>query len=223
MRTNVRIAVGALLALCGSAMAQPQITMEYAVNDIGGGMYSYDFTLTPNAGWSAGMGWRWLIFGDEPCTACTPPGTGVSPLTGFAMTSAFPVGPWTQLSSSGGGHNGPTFSSVLDYWIPATSTETLTWSGTHSSNLQQGQMLWSTLAGTLGGATAANWDVADCTNCGVTCYPDCDGDLVLSLADFGCFQTKFALGDLYADCNNDLVLNLADFGCFQTAFAQGCP
>jgi hypothetical protein len=58
---------------------------------------------------------------------------------------------------------------------------------------------------------------------GAECYPDCDGDEVLTLADFGCFQTKFALGDLYADCNGDLVLNLADFGCFQTQFALGCP
>jgi hypothetical protein len=55
------------------------------------------------------------------------------------------------------------------------------------------------------------------------CYPDCDGDDALTLADFGCFQTKFALGDPYADCNGDLVLNLADFGCSQTAFAVGCP
>jgi hypothetical protein len=58
---------------------------------------------------------------------------------------------------------------------------------------------------------------------GGQCYPDCDGDQALTLADFGCFQTKFALGDLYADCNGDLVLNLADFGCFQTEFAIGCP
>jgi hypothetical protein len=55
------------------------------------------------------------------------------------------------------------------------------------------------------------------------CYPDCNGDAVLNLADFGCFQTAFALGNMYADCNADLVLNLADFGCFQTAFALGCP
>jgi hypothetical protein len=55
------------------------------------------------------------------------------------------------------------------------------------------------------------------------CYPDCNGDAVLNLADFGCFQTKFALGDPYADCNGDSVLNLADFGCFQTKFALGCP
>jgi hypothetical protein len=58
---------------------------------------------------------------------------------------------------------------------------------------------------------------------GPTCYPDCNGDGVLGLADFGCFQTKFALGDPYADCNGDGVLGLADFGCFQTKFALGCP
>ncbi|MCC6659737.1 MAG: EF-hand domain-containing protein [Phycisphaerales bacterium] len=57
----------------------------------------------------------------------------------------------------------------------------------------------------------------------VVCYPDCNGDGALNLADFGCFQTNFALGDPYADCNADGVLNLADFGCFTTTFALGCP
>jgi hypothetical protein len=55
------------------------------------------------------------------------------------------------------------------------------------------------------------------------CYADCNADGVLGLADFGCFQTKFALNDPYADCNADGILNLADFGCFQTKFALGCP
>ncbi len=55
------------------------------------------------------------------------------------------------------------------------------------------------------------------------CYPDCNGDAVLNLADFGCFQTKFATGNMEADCNGDSLLNLADFGCFQTKFAIGCP
>jgi hypothetical protein len=56
-----------------------------------------------------------------------------------------------------------------------------------------------------------------------SCYPDCNLDTILNLADFGCFQTKFALNDPYADCNLDTILNLADFGCFQTKFAIGCP
>jgi hypothetical protein len=59
-------------------------------------------------------------------------------------------------------------------------------------------------------------------NVGGTCYPDCNGDGTLNLADFGCFQTRFATGNMYADCNGDGVLNLADFGCFQTKFALGC-
>ncbi|MCC6661091.1 MAG: hypothetical protein IT437_09425 [Phycisphaerales bacterium] len=57
----------------------------------------------------------------------------------------------------------------------------------------------------------------------VACYPDCNGDAALNLSDFGCFTTKFALGDPYADCNSDSVLNLSDFGCFTTKFALGCP
>ncbi len=55
------------------------------------------------------------------------------------------------------------------------------------------------------------------------CYADCNGDGTLNLADFGCFQTRFATGDPSADCNGDALLNLADFGCFQSKFAIGCP
>jgi probable HAF family extracellular repeat protein len=55
------------------------------------------------------------------------------------------------------------------------------------------------------------------------CYADCNADGTLNLADFGCFQTRFALGNAEADCNGDGSLNLSDFGCFQTTFALGCP
>ncbi|MCC6661916.1 MAG: hypothetical protein IT437_13635 [Phycisphaerales bacterium] len=55
------------------------------------------------------------------------------------------------------------------------------------------------------------------------CEADCNGDGTLNLADFGCFQTRFALGHPLADCNGDGLLNLSDFGCFQTKFALGCP
>ncbi len=56
----------------------------------------------------------------------------------------------------------------------------------------------------------------------VACVPDFNGDGILNLADFGAFQTAFALQQIKADLNNDCVLNLADFGAFQTAFALGC-
>lgn len=55
------------------------------------------------------------------------------------------------------------------------------------------------------------------------CFPDCDLDTFLTIADFGCFQTRFSLVEPYADCNADGLLNLADFGCFQSWFALGCP
>ncbi len=56
-----------------------------------------------------------------------------------------------------------------------------------------------------------------------TCYADCNGVGGLTIADFGCFQTKFVAGDPYADCNGVGGLTIADFGCFQTAFVTGCP
>jgi hypothetical protein len=55
------------------------------------------------------------------------------------------------------------------------------------------------------------------------CYADCSDDAALTVADFGCFQTKFVAGDPYADCNADGALTVADFGCFQTGFVAGCP
>jgi hypothetical protein len=57
----------------------------------------------------------------------------------------------------------------------------------------------------------------------VVCYPDCNLDTFLTVADFGCFQTRFILNDPYADCNLDTLFTVADFGCFQTKFIIGCP
>ncbi len=54
------------------------------------------------------------------------------------------------------------------------------------------------------------------------CYPDCNTDGLLTIADFGCFQTKFVLADPYADCNASGTLTIADFGCYQTRFVLGC-
>ncbi len=58
---------------------------------------------------------------------------------------------------------------------------------------------------------------------GTPCYPDCNGVGGLTIADFGCFQTRFVAGDPYADCNGVGGLTIADFACFQTAFVAGCP
>lgn len=55
------------------------------------------------------------------------------------------------------------------------------------------------------------------------CYPDCNLDGQLTIADFSCFQSAFTQGRAYADCNSDGALTVADFACFQSGFVAGCP
>ncbi|MFM9995666.1 MAG: GC-type dockerin domain-anchored protein [Phycisphaerales bacterium] len=64
------------------------------------------------------------------------------------------------------------------------------------------------------------WRVGDLVS---ACSADCNADGALTVADFGCFQTKFVAGDPSADCSGDGSLTVADFGCFQTGFVAGCP
>jgi len=61
-----------------------------------------------------------------------------------------------------------------------------------------------------------------------TCYANCDGSTtapVLNIADFVCFQTRFADGDTYANCDGSTqppILTVNDFICYQGRFAAGC-
>jgi hypothetical protein len=61
-----------------------------------------------------------------------------------------------------------------------------------------------------------------------TCPANCDcstGSPLLNVADFLCFQTRFAAGDPYANCDGSTVgpvLNINDFVCFLTRYAAGC-
>ena len=54
------------------------------------------------------------------------------------------------------------------------------------------------------------------------CAPDCDASGTLTIDDFICFQTLFAIGDPSADCDASGTLSIDDFICFQTLFALGC-
>jgi hypothetical protein len=73
--------------------------------------------------------------------------------------------------------------------------------------------------------TGGGYEIAGGFWAGVTdtCYADCNTDGALTVADFGCFQTRFVAADPYADCGGDGLLTVADFGCFQTKFVLGCP
>ena len=58
-------------------------------------------------------------------------------------------------------------------------------------------------------------------DCG--CIADCDGDELLTIFDFLCFQNNFAASSPAADCDGDGLLTIFDFLCFQNSFASGCP
>ncbi len=78
------------------------------------------------------------------------------------------------------------------------------------------------IAGAFAGAGGVRSDhVAEWRGC--SCYADCNASGSLTIADFGCFQSRFGAGDPWADCNAQNGLTIADFACFQSAFAAGCP
>jgi len=136
-----------------SVSASP-LTMEYTTT-FSAGLYTYDFKLTVDnndGSFVAGQGWRWLVFGDVP--------SGPSPIDDFVLIDPPAPGPWTGVGRTGGGHNGPDMQFVLDYWVPSLG-DSILWSGTSATELLQGQLLFSTLAGTLNGGIAADFQVAN--------------------------------------------------------------
>ena len=71
----------------------------------------------------------------------------------------------------------------------------------------------------VGGTVAANaiarWGCPLSPRCDANCNRDfhpVTGLPILTVADFGCFQTRFVLKDPYGDCNEDGELTVADFG-----------
>jgi hypothetical protein len=148
---NVCFALTGVIAI-GAANAA-SLKLSYTKTVVGA-LYQYDMTLsvdTSASAWTPGMGWGWLIFGDVANNT-------TSPLAGFQMITTFPVGPWTSLSSSSGGHNGPTFAPVGNQWIPTAASDTLFWSGTHSFNAPDNTLTFSTLS-VGGGATAPSFKI----------------------------------------------------------------
>lgn len=137
-----------LLGLTGIASAQTPLELGYDVTDLGGGVFQYDFVLvnTNTSGtWSAGQNFDWIIFGDAA--------GGPSNLTGFVGDPGSLTGtPWADegFTSSSGGHNGPTlldFNNGLLGWVPGFVGDSVSWSGTSTANLGQGELLWSNLVG----------------------------------------------------------------------------
>jgi hypothetical protein len=157
--TGTVLAVLGTLSFTGRAEATP-LRLDYTVQNTGGGLFDYDFRLSVDnndGSYVPGQAWRWIIFGDADRSA--------SPLTNWEGDLS-QSSPWISLfSSSSGGHNGPTLigpgPSVLSYWVPTGVGDFLKWSGTSTADLAQGNLLFSTLAGTLNNGVAANFNVAN--------------------------------------------------------------
>jgi hypothetical protein len=170
-----------------------------------------------------------VIFGDTTTNRLAPPATFTNtfrPLEGTIGTecirrvqrlqcnlaATLPAGTyWVDI---GGGAAG--------FMPPVTI---LGQTGKPGANGKQFNAVWGNLVDT--GATGTSQFLQDIPflvigEVGGGCYPDCDGVNGLTVADFGCFQTKFVQGDPYADCDGLNGLTVADFGCFQTKFVQGC-
>lgn len=209
---RIAIVAGWGLSMAGAANGQ-SLHLSYTVTEFGPGVYRYEFTLTPCAGWEAGMAWRGLVWGD--CASCPTllPGFEGSP-------GALPVGPWTEYTTISGEHNGPMFGDAEAWWEPASAFESLRWWGNAPVELEPGELLFSALEGR-GGAVAVEYKPA--VDLGEPCYADCDGNRELDLFDFLCFQNAFATGDQYADCDHCGSLDFFDFLCYIHEFETGCP
>jgi len=143
----------------GSYAQATPLALDYSVTNLGGGTYDYEFSLSldnNDGSWSAGQWWGWIVFGDAPFP-------GPSPLTDFVLDmdmSDFQVGPFTSYSTSGGAHNGPTFTPAFSYWTPTSVGDSLNWSGRSTADLAQGDLLFSTLV-VQDGAVGADFEVAN--------------------------------------------------------------
>jgi hypothetical protein len=56
-----------------------------------------------------------------------------------------------------------------------------------------------------------------------TCAADINGDGVLNILDFVCFQQQWQAMSPLGDCDDNEVFNILDFVCFQGEFVAGCP
>ena len=172
---RISIAGGtALFALGTINMISPaqaaSLNLNYTVENLTDGWFNYSFQLkvdnTDNS-YIPGQAWRWIIFGDTPFPPPPPlPNFGEGTLPNW-VGDLSNSSPWIAgFGFSGGGHNGPTLytgnpGDIFAWWTPSDVNDNLYWSGKSTAKLSQGELLFSTLAGTLNGATPADFKVAN--------------------------------------------------------------
>ena len=140
-----------LLISMGPGMAQAAsipLRLDYTVTPTDNNRYHYNFTLTltnESNSWRSGQGWGAIRFGNP----LSPPGP--SPLTDF-------VGDVSSLSNTPFNRFvaptqwvGPGISRYGVDWVPTAVGQSISWSGTSTADLGQGELYWRPHAGS-GGA-----------------------------------------------------------------------
>lgn len=160
-RTTLRIRTILLaVTLIGGAAAQAAATplkMTYTVEaSASPGLYDYDFWLTldnNDGSWLPGQEWDWIIFGDNNGAGDYPsfdPNGGADYLGSTWVTATFDY-PIDRVDSTTGQHNGPHLQigtehfAQLPGWSPTAIGQYLSWSGSSSQFIPEGQLRWSAL------------------------------------------------------------------------------
>jgi len=209
----------AALSLSAAASATP-LRLDYRVEDAGGGLYRYHFTLTldNNDGtWSEGQRFNWITWADVPYP-------GPTTMPDFVGDPPAPA-PFDQegFTTSGGGHNGPTlldYGTEFDYfgWSPAAVGESISWSGTSAVDFPDGTMNWSNLIGT---GTFANWEPAHRVGDEAPCPADYNQDGGVDGGDVEAFYIDWQDSAGNADVNQDGGIDGADVEVFFVAWQNG--
>ena len=214
----IRRAAAVIALACASASMATPLKMEYTVQDIGGGQYRYNITLTldnNDGSWIAGQTFNWIICGDSmgPEPTALPDFVGDLPAPGPFADEGY--------STSGGGHNGPTlldFGVNFDFhgWEPTAVGDSLVWSGTSSINLGVGDMKWSNL---IGSGIHADYEVAILQT--GRCIADFNSDGGVDGADVESFFVSWQDGEDDADVNADGGVDGSDVETFFVAWESG--
>ncbi len=162
--------------LCGAGRAEAAtVPWTMCWNAVASSSTTYDYTFVLTTSTATTSGWmNWLIFADYGPYAPT----GATTINSPSLLSAPTGTTWTSLTSSGGGHNGPTFLDLslgiyTSGWnVTGAIGQTTTWSVRGTNLVPDNAMYWSWLVGT--GIPTVSYQLA--TKGSTTLYRDSDGD-----------------------------------------------
>ena len=107
----------------------------------------------------------------------------------------------------------------------ATDAHLRNWILDYTGGAAHGWVTIAEGAGPIAGGLLANWNTAGLVSCDYTLRLRVHDDAVIDCGPWtnaAEYMVSIHVGP-YADCNGDGVLTVADFGCFQTAFLLPCP